>query len=109
MKKLNINKERVANFLINGGKLLLSALAIGAASLVRDKATNVQYYIGEVGYGDAVTVILNSDMFDSTKTKAVELLKRDGNAEYYRAVISAVNSNMFDSTKIQTIKTLSEK
>lgn len=109
MKKLKITKEQVGRVVKSGSKLVLSALAIGFASLVRDKATNVQYYIGEAGYGDAVNVILNSDMFDSTKTKAIELLKRDGNAEYYRAVISAVNSNMFDSTKIQTIKTLSEK
>lgn len=107
--KIKITKEQVGTVLKTGGKLVLSALAIGFASLVRDKASNAQYYIGEVGYGDAVSVILNSDMFDSTKTKAIELLKRDGNAEYYRSVISAVNSSMFDSTKIQTIKTLSEK
>lgn len=109
MRKLNVTKGQVGRILMNGGKLALSALAIGLASLIRDKASNVQYYIGEVGYGDAVSVILNSDMFDSTKTKAVELLKRDEDAEYYRAVINAVNSQMFDSTKIQTIKTLSEK
>lgn len=107
--KIKITKEQVGKVLINGGKLALSALAIGFASLVRDKASNVQYYIGEVGYGDAVNVILSSDMFDSSKTKAIELLKRDGNAEYYRAVISAVNSSMFDSSKIQTIQKLSEK
>ncbi len=108
MMKLNVTKEQVGKILINGGKIALSALAIGLASLIRDKASNAQYCIGDVGYSDAVSAILSSDMFDSTKTKAVELLKHDGNAEYYRAVISAVNSSMFDSTKIHTIKTLSE-
>lgn len=109
MKKLNINKERIGKILANGGKLMLSALAIGMASLIRDKATTAQYYIGEASYGDTVSAILSSDMFDSRKTEAVGLLKRDGNSEYYRAVIAAVNSNMFDSRKVETIKMLSEQ
>jgi hypothetical protein len=109
MMKIKITKEQVGKVLVKGGKLALSALAIGFASLIRDKASNAQYYIGDVGYGDAIGAILNSDMFDSTKTEAIELLKRDESVDYYRAVIAAVNSSMFDMSKIQTIKKLSEK
>lgn len=107
--KINITKEQVGSFLKNGGKLALTALVIGFASLVKDKACAPQCYIGNVDYGDAVSAILSSDMFDSNKTRAIELLKRDESADYYRAVISAINSSMFDSNKIRTIETLSGK
>ncbi len=107
--KINITKEQVGSALKSGGKLVLTAFIIGFASLVKDKACSTQTYIGEVGYGDAVSAILSSDMFDYNKTKAIELLKRDESGEYYRAVISAINSELFDSNKIRTIETLSKK
>ena len=64
---------------------------------------------GETKYSDAVNAILNSDMFDSTKRTALELLKRHEDADYYKSVISTIESDMFDSNKIQTMRILSEK
>lgn len=109
MLKINITKEQVGKVLVNGGKVVLSALAIGFASLIRDKASNAQYYIGEASYGDAVNVILGSTLYDSRKTEAISLLKRDGDAEYYRSVIATVNSNLYDSRKVETIQMLSKQ
>lgn len=109
MKKLNITKEQVRIIVKTGGKIALGVLAIALPYFTRDNIATVKCYIGEASYSDAVDVILGSSMFDSSKTKIMGLLKRDGDAEYYKSVITAVNSNMFDSSKIRTIEMLSEK
>ena len=109
MKKLNIDKDHVKMIVKTGGKIALGVLAFALPYLTRDNIATVKCYVGEAGYSDAVNVILSSSMFDSTKTKIMGLLKRDGDAEYYKSVIMAVNSNMFDSTKVRTIEMLSEK
>ena len=109
MKKLNITKERIKSIVKTGGKIALGTLAVVLSYLTRSNVVAVKSYIGEVGYNDAVDAILNSSMFDSTKTRVLGLLKRDGNAEYYKAVITTINSSMFDSSKVRTIEMLSEK
>ena len=48
-------------------------------------------------------------MFDSNKTKVIELLKRDQSIEYYKTIIDIVRSNMFDSNKIKAITILCEE
>lgn len=109
MRNFNIPKEQIGKIVKGGCKILLAAFAIALPSLIRENAKTVSYCVGEAKYSDAVNAILNSSMFDSSKTRAMELLKRDADSEYYKSVILAVNSEMFDSTKVQTIKMLSEK
>lgn len=58
------------------------------------------------GYYDAVTAIVNSDMFDSSKRNAIEALKSDGTDEYYKSIISIIGSDMFDTEKIRLIKAM---
>lgn len=109
MRKLNITKEQVGQVVKTGLKLALGALVISKTFFTKANIVTAKCYIGEANYSDAVDAIVSSSMFDSSKTKALDLLKRDGDAEYYRSVVTTVTSNMFDSSKIQTIKTLSEK
>ena len=109
MMKINVTKEQVEKILINGGKLALSALAIGVASLIKERATNVQYQFDSITFSDAVNAILASDMLDSRKTEAIELLERGESTDYYQAIISVIHSDMFDSRKIENIKMISEK
>lgn len=109
MRKLNITKEQVGQFVKTGLKLALGALVVSKTYFTRENVATVKCYIGEANYSDAVDAILSSSMFDSSKTKALDLLKRDGDAGYCKSVISTVNSSVFDSSKVQTIKTLSEK
>jgi hypothetical protein len=109
MRKINISTEQIGKIVKGGCKLALAAFALALPSLIRENAKTVSYCIGEAKYSDAVNAILNSSMFDSSKTQAMELLKREADSEYYKSVIMAVNSDMFDSTKINTIRMISEK
>lgn len=113
MKKITIKKETVDR-IWNGVKTVAGCLALGALAMYAPRVpacstSSTNNYFGLASYGDAVNAILSSSMFDSRKTEAITLLKRDGDHDYYSAVISAVGSDMFDSRKVQVIKTLSEK
>lgn len=110
MKKIKITKEHVKSAVKGICILAYSAAAVAGAVFTRGETrTSNMYYVGAAGYSDAVKVIVESSMFDSMKTRAIELLKHDGDAGYYNAVISTVNSSMFDSKKIQAIEMLSQK
>lgn len=110
MKKIKITKEQVKGAVKGFCILAYSAAAIAGAVMTRGETrTNKTYYVGAADYSDAVKVIVESSMFDSNKKRAIELLKRDGDAGYYNAVISTVNSNMFDSNKLEAIETMSQK
>ena len=61
-----------------------------------------------VSYGTAVKVIMDSNMFNSSKQQAIKYLKHNQDQGYYEAVISIIESNMFDSAKVNTIKEISE-
>lgn len=113
MKKLTIKKE-TADRIWNGVKTVVGCFALGVLAMYAPKiptcsASSTNNYFGLASYGDAVNAILSSSMFDSRKTEAITLLKREADADYYSAVIAAVVSDMFDSRKVQVIKTLSEK
>lgn len=108
MTKFKITKEQVKGFVKSCCLLAYGAAAIACACMVKGTQTNKTYYVGAAGYSDAVKVIMESSMFDSTKTRIIKLLKRNGDAGYYDAVISTVNSNMFESSKVKTIETLSK-
>lgn len=77
-------------------------------TLLSDNKTTVVRYYGEVKYDDAIKAIMESGMFSSDKTKAIETLKMDGTSELYSGVINIVNSNMFSSDKLKSIKHMNE-
>ena len=104
--KFNITKENVGRIVKIGSVALLYGLAsMASKTSVRDAIDSIRYS-GNVSYCDAVGVIMDSDMFDSNKNRAMELLKKDGNVEYYKTIIKIIKSDMFDSNKIRTIETL---
>ena len=58
------------------------------------------------GYYDAVKVIMQSDMFDSSKRECVSVMKKNAAPAYYKTVIEIVESDMFDSSKVTAIESL---
>ena len=110
MGKFKITTEQVKGFVKNCCLLAYGAAAIAGACMVKGRETSrVTNYYRTASYSDAVKVIMESTMFGSHKTRAMELLKRDGDSEYYTSVIAVVNSTMFSSNKIEAIETLSKK
>ena len=104
MKKFNITKEHIGNIVKIGG----IALVYGLASMA--SRTSVKDVINTIRYsGDVVSAVMESDMFDSNKTKVIELLQRGKSVEYYKTIIDIVRSNMFDSNKIKAITILCEE
>lgn len=63
-------------------------------------------YNGNVGYDDAVKVIMNSSIPSYDKSRIMQFLKRDENSEYYRAVIHTIKSSMSSYTKVEIIQNL---
>lgn len=109
MKKFNITKEHIRSIVKIGGIALVYGLAsMASRTSVKEMFDNVRYS-GNVTYSDAISAVMDSDMFDSSKTKVIELLKRDQSVEYYKTIIDIVRSNMFDSNKIKAITILCEE
>ena len=109
MKKFNITKEHIGNIVKIGGIALVYGLAsMASRTSVKEMFDNIRYS-GNVTYSDAVSAVMDSDMFDSSKMKVIELLKRDQSVEYYKTIIDIVRSNMFDSNKIKAITILCEE
>ena len=109
MKKINNTKEHIGNIVKIGGIALVYGLAsMASRTSVKEMFDNIRYS-GNVTYSDAVSAVMDSDMFDSSKTKVIELLKRNQSVEYYKTIIDIVRSNMFDSNKIKAITILCEE
>ena len=107
--KVKITKEQVGNALKTIG-FLGSCLVTGFLCMARDNTTKpTTYYIGEANYSDAVSVIMRSSMFDSTKSSMIDILKRDADPEYYKSVITTVNSKAFDTTKLHIVETMTRE
>lgn len=106
MKKFNITKEHIGNMVKIGGIALVYGLAsMASRTSVKDMVNTIRYS-GDVTYSDVVSAVMESDMFDSNKTKVIELLQRGKSVEYYKTIINIVRSNMFDSNKIKAITIL---
>ena len=104
--KIKITKEFVGNVVKIGGMAMIYGLAAMASKTsVKDAIDNIRYS-GKVSYSDAVSAVMDSNMFDSNKNRVLELLKKDGDIEYYRTIIKIVRSDMFDSNKIRAITIL---
>lgn len=73
------------------------------------KVLNDIHLSGNIGYEDAVKVIMDSVMYSGDKQKAVELLLTGQDSEYYRSVVSVLKSVMYSGDKLKMIETLNSK
>ena len=62
-----------------------------------------------VYYDDAVKAIMESNMLDSNKLKAVKALPRHETTVFYEAIISIIDSDMIGSNKAELIETLCQE
>ena len=113
MRKININRERlndIGGIAMKGVKLLAYGLIAGLSySKMSEHTYATMNYYDKASFGDVVKVIMESDMYDSYKNKAISILPEDRDSEFYKAVISIIKSDMFDSYKLDSIKRLCEK
>lgn len=106
MRKINITKDTITNAAKVCGMVAIYGVALATSNAsVKDIIDKVRYS-GNVKYSDAVSVIMDSSMFSSDKTRVIDVVKKDGDVEYYRAVIQIVKSSMFSSDKVKTIVNL---
>lgn len=95
---MKITKETIGGIAKIGFAAAGATLAI-VASKLKDR---------NASYSDAVTAIMDSDMFSVDKNAATKALKKDGDAEFYRAVIKIAKSTMFSCDRFKLIVELSE-
>ena len=88
--------------------VVIPVLGVVLSSITISDLLNAVRYSGNVGYDDAVKVIMNSNMMASYKTEAISVLKHDSTPDYYRAVISTVNSDMMSSYKVDASRNISK-
>lgn len=101
-------KNTVANIVKGLKGAIIPVVGVILSSITISDLLNAVRYCGNVGYDDAVKVIMNSDMMSSYKTEAISVLKHDSTPDYYRAVISTVNSDMMSSYKVDAIRNMSK-
>lgn len=103
MKKLNF--ERIGNCVMT----VCGLVVVGAIAAVNVATADdiIRYDRASVGYGDAVSAILNSDMWSSDKHRAIAAMDKHANKEIYKAVIViANNDSMLPSDKVRAIYAL---
>lgn len=104
---MKINTKTIRNMFEKACGLMVAGAGLMLLGKMNQTMTlDINRMMVDATYGGAVKTIMDSDMFDSRKEEALQILKREGDAEYYKAVISVINSDMFDSRKIDVLKTL---
>lgn len=101
-------KHTVSNVAKSLNGVIVPVLGVVLSSITISDLLNAVRYCGNVGYDDAVKVIMNSNMMSSYKIEAISELKHDNTPDYYRAVISTVNSDMMSSYKVDAIRNMSK-
>lgn len=67
-------------------------------------------YCENVGYGDAVSAIVNSDMLSCDQEKALAVLRRDETSDFYKAIIETARAtSMLSNTKKNVIISMCER
>lgn len=114
MAKFKIDFDTVGKYVKKGCELaaygfitVMSVMATKDAVELMARSTDVTY-IGNVGYSDVFSAIMNSDMMSSYKKEAAAILPKDGDSELYKAVIHVLNSDMMSSSKLETIRSICE-
>ena len=91
--------KRSCNVIVPVLVMALSTLSVG-------EVMDMIRYNGNVGYDDAVKVIMDSSIPSYDISRIMQFLKRDENSEYYRAVIHTIKSSMSSYTKVEIIQNL---
>lgn len=103
---------KITEYVANGIGIAIPIVAVVLREKKRKQDTYEVDLLADIfstaNYGNAVSAIMSSSMFDSRKVQVIELLKKDQPQTYYKAVISIVNSNMFDSRKVEAIEKLNK-
>lgn len=108
-KLIGENTKKTVMTIAKGLKgVVVPVLGVVLSSITISDLLSAVRYSGNVGYDDAVKVIMNSNMLSSYKTEAISALDKDGTSDYYRAVISTVNSDMMSSYKVDAIRNMSK-
>lgn len=102
------NLKRAKSFAKRSCQVIVPILGVVLSSISVKDLLDAIRYTGDVGYGDAVDVIMSSSMYSSDKTRMVSALKRDESSDYYKAVIAVVRSSGYSSDKLRTIQNMSE-
>ena len=95
------------------GKSIGNVFWVAVAGLLVSQSIKNDNYVLEtkVDYGatcsDAIGAIMESDMWDNDKERAVTLLDKHGTTEYYKSIIKIANSDMWSSSKLRSIANLS--
>lgn len=61
------------------------------------------FAVENTSYSDTVKCIVESDMFDTSKTKLIGMIPKNITSEEAKVVIAIIDSDMFDSGKIAAI------
>jgi hypothetical protein len=101
-----MNKDQVGRIIIGTGKAILCGLSCLALIVphVDNSVSAVKRLTVEASYSGAIKAIMESNMLDSYKKIAVDVLLKNQDEDYYKAVIEVVNSNMLDRYKVETIE-----
>ena len=104
MRTLHITKDHICKIAKGFGQVALGCIGLGMALKKEDKEETKHKDRYNAGYAGAVEAIMDSDMFDSNKIKALSVLRKKENSEYYKAILLIMKTDMFDSKKIEAIK-----
>ena len=115
MAKFKIDLDTVGKYVKKGCELaaygfitVMSVMATKDAVEMMTRSTDITY-IGNVGYSDVFSAIMDSDMLSSNKKEAAAILPKDGDSELYKAILYVLGSDMLSSTKLETIRSICEK
>lgn len=116
MKKI-FTKERIEQ--LASGVILLTGTVL--AMILNSLMTNDDEFVSQynaktnnydvykpINYSDALEVIINSDMFDHNKSRAMSIVKLNCNSGYYKSIIAIMKSDMFDSGKLEAISNINK-
>ena len=115
MKKIShvLSNEKlraVGRFLKESCKVIIPIVGSALLSQTGRYALEQIRYCGNVGYGDAVRAIANSDMFSGDQAKALAVLRRDETSEFYKAVIETARAtSMLSGAKRDVIISMCER
>ena len=106
----NEKLRAVGRFLKEGCKVIIPIVGSALLSQTGRYALEQIRYCGNVGYGDAVRAIANSDMFSGDQAKALAVLRRDETSEFYKAIIETARAtSMFSGAKRDVIISMCER
>lgn len=106
---IKIDLKPVGEFARQIGEVALYGLAIAASWKFSDYMTKIPDS-KPIGFDDAVSAIMKSDMYSHDKSDAAAALKRNGNAEFYQAIVHiAKDSAAYSHDRVDMIKRLSQE